>query len=145
MYVKAGRSADEAFGDFRQRFRRQTRVHFVFRIVFAVVVGRPIFGELAQVRGLGQFAGLALLFLVFLFDGVGHSVRGDACLLGVDLPKRWMVLDAFVEAGLRNGRVVHFAVAVAAIADQIDDHIGIEFGSILGGEAADTHDSVGIF
>ena len=93
----------------------------------------------------GEFAGLALLFFVFFLNGVGDGLGVDAGVLGVNFPERRMVLDAFVEERLGDGGIVHFAVAVAAVADEVDDHVGIEIRAIFGGEAADAHDGVGIF
>ena len=46
---------------------------------------------------------------------------------------------------LRDGGIVDFAVAVAAITDEVDDNVAAEFGAVFGGEMADAHDSVGIF
>ena len=56
-----------------------------------------------------------------------------------------MVLNALVEERLGDCGIVHFAVAVAAIADEVDDHVGTEFGAVFGGEAAYAHDGIGIF
>jgi len=56
-----------------------------------------------------------------------------------------MILDAFVEARLRDGGVVDFAVTVAAIADEVDDDIAAKLRAILGGELSNPHDGVGIF
>ena len=44
-----------------------------------------------------------------------------------------MALDLCVAEGLSNGGIVNFAVAVAAIADQVDDNIGAEFVAVIGG------------
>src|SRR5208283_5972898 len=55
------------------------------------------------------------------------------------------VFDARVEERLGDGGVVNFTVAVAAIADEVDNHVGTEFRAVFGGEAADAHDGIGIF
>src|SRR5260370_38142095 len=56
-----------------------------------------------------------------------------------------MILDAFVEARLRDGGVVDFAVTVAAIADEVDDDSSAKLRARLGGELSNPHDGVGIF
>ena len=48
-----------------------------------------------------------------------------------------MIFDLLVKQRLRNGRIVDFAVAVAAIADEIDDNIGAELIAIFRREAPD--------
>ena len=49
-----------------------------------------------------------------------------------------------VAARLRDGRIVHFAVAVAAIADQIDHDVGVEAVPILGGDRGDANHGIRI-
>jgi hypothetical protein len=36
-------------------------------------------------------------------------------------------------------------VAVAAVADEVDDHVGAELVAVFGGEAGDADDGVGVF
>ncbi len=55
-----------------------------------------------------------------------------------------MFFDARVEERLSDGGIVHFTVAVAAVADEVDDHVGTEFGAVLGGKAANAHDGIRI-
>ena len=55
-----------------------------------------------------------------------------------------MILDGVVFLRLGDGGIVHFAVAVAAIADKIDDNVAAKFCAIFSGEAADANDGVGI-
>src|SRR6202008_3514238 len=64
--------------------------------------------------------------------------------LGIDLPELRMVLDAFVEARLGDGGIVDFAMAMTAVANQVDDHLGTEFGAIFGGEPTDAHHGIGV-
>ena len=124
MDVKARGRADEAGRNFGNFLAGEAGVHFEGGIVFAVVVGRPIVGQLAQVRNFCELGGFALLFFVFLFDGFGDGRGVDAGVLGVNLPELRVILDAFVEARLRDGGIVHFAVAVTTVADEVDDHVG---------------------
>ena len=56
-----------------------------------------------------------------------------------------MLFDLLIEKRLGDGGVVDFAVAVAAVADEIDDHVGAEFVAVLGGEAGDADDGVDVF
>ena len=80
------------------------------------------------------------------FDGGGLRLRvGGADVVGVDFPERRMLFDLLVEQRLRDGGIVDFAVAVAAVADQIDDDVGAEFVAVLGGDAGDADDGVNVF
>jgi hypothetical protein len=56
-----------------------------------------------------------------------------------------MLFNSFVEQRLGNGRVVDFAVTMAAVADQVDDHVGAELIAIFGGEAGDANNRIHIF
>src|SRR3989441_12124771 len=92
-----------------------------------------------------QRAGLGLFFFVFFADLLGEMRGVNAGPLGVNLPQRRMILDAFVEKRLRDGRIVHFAVAVAAVADDIYDHVAAKCGTIFRGEFSNADDGVRIF
>ena len=56
-----------------------------------------------------------------------------------------MVLNALVEHRLSDGGIVNFAVAVAAIADDVHHDVAAKCRAILGGKLSDAHDRVGIF
>ena len=56
-----------------------------------------------------------------------------------------MVFDFLVAQRLRDGGIVDFAVAVAAIADEVDDDVGAEIVAVFGGHAGDANDCVGVF
>ena len=56
-----------------------------------------------------------------------------------------MLFDLFVEQGLGDGGIVDFAVTVAAVADQVDDHVGAELIAVFGGDAGYADDGVDIF
>src|ERR1700683_4649096 len=56
-----------------------------------------------------------------------------------------MRLDFAVAQRLRDGGIVHFAVAVLAIADQIDHYRAREFVAVIGGDAPDADHRVRIF
>ena len=73
----------------------------------------------------------------------GGGVDADA--LCVELVERRVVFDGGVAARLRDGGVVDFAVAVAAVADEVDDDVGVEALAVLGGDGGDAHDGVGVF
>ena len=82
----------------------------------------------------------------FGLDGVGLRLRvGGADVFGVNLPQRRMLLDLLVEQRLRDGGIVDFAVAVAAVADQIDDYVGAELVAVFDGDARDADDGVDVF
>jgi hypothetical protein len=73
----------------------------------------------------------------------GFGIDADA-LLGVDFVERRVVLDGGVAAGLGDGGVVDLAVAVAAVADEIDDDVGVEAMAELGCDGGDADDGVGV-
>ena len=56
-------------------------------------------------------------------------------LLGIDLPHGAMFLDRPVHLGLRERRLVAFVVAVAPVAEHVDDHILVELLAELPGQA----------
>src|SRR6266705_1686116 len=56
-----------------------------------------------------------------------------------------MILNSFIEQWLSDGRIVHFTVAVAAVADDVHDHVAAKLGAILRREFADAHHSVRVF
>ena len=77
--------------------------------------------------GLCSACGGGLLVFEELALDVGDFGGGvDADLLGVELVERRVVLDGGVAAGLGDGGVVDFGVAVAAVADEVDDDVGVE-------------------
>ena len=56
-----------------------------------------------------------------------------------------MLLDEGVAARLGDGGVVGFVVAVATVADEVDDDVGVEALAVLGGDGGDADGGVGIF
>ncbi len=56
-----------------------------------------------------------------------------------------MFFDLFVEKRLGDGGVVDFAVTVAAVSDQVDDHVGAEPVAVFGGETGYANYCVYIF
>ncbi len=55
-----------------------------------------------------------------------------------------MVLDGSVAARRGDGGVVHFGVAVAAVADDVHYDVGLEGVAILDGESGDADDGFGV-
>src|SRR5256885_12568905 len=105
----------------------------------------PIIGEFAQIGNFLDLARLALFPLVFLANSVPGGRRIDADLLRVNFPERRMTFDALVETRLRDGGIVDFAMAMAAVADQVDHDVAAEFSAIFGGEPAGANHSIRIF
>ena len=68
-----------------------------------------------------------------------------ADFLRIDLPHRRMRFDLPVAQRLRDRGIVHFAVAVAAVADQVDHHRRAERVAIFERHPAHAHHRVGIF
>src|SRR5271170_2683571 len=145
MGVEARGRAHEACRDFGNLFARQSGIDLIGGVVLAEVIGRPIVRQFAEMRNFGELAGFTLFVLIFPSDSFRDRRGVDAGLRGIELPERRMVLDAFVKARLSDRGVVDFAVAVAAVADQVDDHVGIEFCAIFRGDAPNAHNRVRIF
>ena len=68
----------------------------------------------------------------------------ESILAAIDLPQRRMFFDFCVETRLRDGGVIHFAVAMAAEADQIDHHITRELCAIIGGNFPHADNGIGV-
>jgi hypothetical protein len=107
---------------------RKAGRHLVLRFVPAAVVGVPVGRQPAQGRLLLHPGRLLVGGVELLADAGGHAVGllGAAEALGIELPQRRMGVDPAVEPRLGDGRVVHLAVAVPAVADQVDHHIAVE-------------------
>src|SRR5258706_13068184 len=56
-----------------------------------------------------------------------------------------MILDALVEERLSDGRIVDFAVAVAAVTDDVHDDVAAEGRTIFRGKFSGVHDRVRVF
>jgi len=56
-----------------------------------------------------------------------------------------MILDALVEERLSDGRIVDFAVAMAAVTDDVHDDVAAECRTVLRGKFSDAHDGVRVF
>ncbi len=112
----------------------------------AAVVLVPIAGQFAQHGLFGDLAGLFLRGFEFGLDGGGLGLSiACADVVGVDFPERRMVFDFFVKQRLRDGGVVDLAMPVAAVADQVDDHIGAEAVTVFGSHPGDADNSVYVF
>ncbi len=106
----------------------------------------PVFGEVAKLGLVFDAASFFLSGFEFRLDGIGLGLGiGCANVFCVDLPERRMLLDLLVEQRLRDGGIVDFAVAVAPVADEIDDNIGAELVAIVHGHAGHANDGVDIF
>ncbi len=55
-----------------------------------------------------------------------------------------MFFDHLVKQGLRNGRIVHFAVAMTAISDQVDDNVAAECVAIFESHATDSYYGINV-
>jgi hypothetical protein len=56
-----------------------------------------------------------------------------------------MIFDRLIEERLGDGRIVHFAVAMATVADHVHHHVAAESVSVFQGYAADAHYRVHVF
>ena len=89
--------------------------------------------------------GFLLGFEELGLGGRDVSCRVDADRSGIELRERCAVLDDGVAAGLGDGGVIYLAVTVPAVTDEVDDDIGVEALAVLGGDAGDADDGIGIF
>jgi hypothetical protein len=63
----------------------------------------------------------------------------------IALAHRRLALDGAVHPRLGEGRLVPFVVSVSAVAVEIDDHVAVEGGPILEGQAHGLHHRLGVF
>src|ERR1700752_4290855 len=106
------------------------------------VIRLPILRERTESWNFLDLARPALLPFIFLADSFDGLLRVRTNALGVNFPEGRVILDGFIEPGLRDRRVVHLAMPMATIADQIDDHVAAKFGSIFGGQLPNPYDCV---
>ena len=52
-------------------------------------------------------------------------------VVGVDFPERRMFFNHFVDQRLSNGWIIHFAVAMATIADQVNHDVAAKCVAII--------------
>ena len=121
-------------------FDRRARLDFVRGIVAAAKVRRPVRRQRGERHALGDRFRLLLGGAVIRADTSGHGLAIEAGARREHLPQRRMILDRLVHPGLRDRRVVDFAVTVAPIADDVDHHIAVEHVAELDGEACHAHD-----
>src|SRR6185437_12053444 len=118
MDVKIRRIAAQAPPNFTQLFQRQSSGYAVFLFVtptdIVIPISRQVTHQRLLLNGLSGF----LSFFQFRANGLnaGFGV-GSPGALCIDLPQRRMVFDGLVQKRLGDGWVVHFTVAVTAIAD----------------------------
>ncbi len=108
------------------------------------VVGLPVVADVEEF-GLAIRGGGGPLLFEEAALGVGDLFGGvDAYLLGVELEEGRVFLDFGVAERLGDRGVVDFGVAVAAIADEVDNDVGLEGLAVLGGEGCDADDGLGV-
>ena len=132
-------------GNFAESRAIDAGVDLVFRLIAAAFVGLPVGRQLVVHRLFRGFAADRERFVEFLAHLRDGRSGIKASLAGINLPERRMVFNFCVEQRLRNGRIVYFAMAVAAEADEIDDHVTCELRSVIGGNFAHADDGIGIF
>src|SRR6185437_1493712 len=127
------------------RFLRDSGVDFVFGLVDAAFEIAPVIGQLPETRNFFEGDGFFLCGLEFGAH-FGSGAGGiDASFFGVKFPEGRMSLNFAVAQRLRNCGVVNFAVAVAAIADEINHDGTVEGVAIFDGDSGDADNGVGIF
>ena len=118
MDRKIRRIAGQQIRNLSELLGRDSRVHFIGAVVAAALVWRPIRGQPAQARLFLHFARGLVRALQFVAHGRDRRRRIRSNLFRVNLPELRVILDFCVQQRLRDGRVIHFAVAVAAVSDQ---------------------------
>ncbi len=143
--VEAGGGGGEGCGE-RGDFREvEAGAGGVVRAQRAAVVGLPVVADVEH-GGLAVGAGGGLLlFEEFGLDEGGFFGGVDVEALGVELVEGRVILDFGVAERLGDGGVVDFGVAVATVADEVDDDVGVEGLAVLGCEGSDADDGCGVF
>src|SRR5215469_42352 len=105
----------------------------------------PVLWEFPQERLELDTPRFFLRRLELSLDGVGASLAvGGRDIVGIDLPQRRMLFDLLVKQRLSDRGIVDFAMAVAAITNQINHHIGPEIIAVFGSHARNPDDGVAI-
>ena len=106
----------------------------------------PIIGQLAQTWLFANAACAFLRRLEFRLDRIRARLRTlNAGIFCVKLPKRRMIFDRLVNQRLSNRRIIHFAVPMATIPDQVDHYIAVKLVAVIQRQAADANDRVNVF
>ena len=146
MNVEAVGIRGQALGENRYLLGQKSGLNFVIGLVRAAEIFIPVLGKLAHQGFLLDAAGLFLRGFELGANGGCLGLRVDgADVVGVDFPQRRMFFDFLIQKRLRDGGIVDLAMAVTAVADEIDDHVGAELVAVLGGEAGDAYDGVDVF
>ena len=105
----------------------------------------PIIRQLAKIGSFFELASFGLFDFVFRAN-CGNGFCGiNTGVFGVDFPQRRMGFDAFVKTRLSDGGIIHFAVPMTAITNQIDDNVTAKRRAIVRRDLADAHNRVRIF
>ena len=145
MDVKAVRIRGQLRGEVVQFFLWHSGRRFVLGFVRSAEVVVPILRKFAQDGLFGELSGAFLSGFIAGFNGLHARVNiSHADLLGVDFPKRRMSFDGLVHQRLSDGWIVDLAMAVAAIADQVDHDVAAKFVTILGGDPSDAENGIDI-
>ena len=147
MNVKSRGIGGEFLSQLRQFLGRKPGVLFIFGLVAAAEVIIPITGQVAH-GGLLRDGARVLLpgfDFRFHFGSLRLSFGVEACIFGINLPKRRMSLDGLVKERLRDGGIVDFAVAMATISNHVDDDVGAEGVAVFERHASHANDGVHIF
>ena len=111
----------------------------------AAVIGLPVVGEFGELRLALGLGGCGLVGEELFLNCFGFGGGIDADGFCVELVEERALFDDGVAARLGDGGVVGFVVAVATVADEVDDDVGVEALAILGGDGGDAHGGVGVF
>ena len=145
MDVKARRVFAKFQAQPRELFLRHSGINFVSRRPFAANESAPVIRKLIEHRLLGHGPGVSLGLLIARLSFCYMVCYVDAEPLCVDFIKWRVSLDFGIDDGLCDRRVIDLRVAVATVADQINEHVRAELIAVVQCHPSDANDRVRIF
>ena len=132
MDVEALRRRCQPVCELAEFFGGNSGFNFILRLIALAFEFVPIIRQLTQTWLFANAACSLLGCFEFRLDGVRPRLCAlNSGVLCIKLPKRRMIFDGLVNQRLRNRWIIHFAVPVAAVTDQVDDDVAVEFVAIV--------------
>src|SRR5258708_4832977 len=126
MDVKAVRIVREPNRKLVDSLARKPGRNVILRLQLTALVRIPVLWKLRQTRLLIRLRRNLLIVEELLLNLMNLLGRIDADALRVDLVQRRTILDDRVATRLSHGRIVHLAMPMLPVANQIDHDIGVE-------------------
>src|SRR5271155_267260 len=105
-----------------QLFARDARIHFHRRVVPSAAISVPIRRQLPHRRSFLQLQRFLLRCVQFRAHALHNRRRIHTDFPRINFPKRRVRINLPVTQRLRDRRIIHFAVPVPPVADQIHHH-----------------------